>query len=55
MLNFLKRKSKSETRSTIGRLAAAVLMAQAGLVVLGIWLLLRKEPGGGVIEPTTGA
>ena len=48
--------STSEAEKTaIGRLAAAVLMALAGLVVLGIWLLLRKEPGGGVIEPTTGA
>ena len=48
--------SRSEAEKTaIGRLAAAVLMAQAGLAVLGIWLLLRKEPGGGVIEPTIGA
>ena len=48
--------SRSEAEKTaIGRLAAAVLMAQAGLASLGIWLLLRKEPGGGVIEPTIGA
>lgn len=47
---LLQSRSESE-KAAVDRSVVAVVIAQAGLAVMGIWMLLRKEPSGDVREP----